>query len=362
MRIFTHTDTRRVYIRKHVRTHTSIYVYTQTLAVCIHAIICKHTHTHMYTRRQTHCIYLRKYTHTHTYICTHTDSAVYTYVNLYAHTCMSVHTKTNAVCIHVDNRRVHVRKDTRENAYIYTHRPTLCVYINIYTHTCLYEHTQTRCVHIQKHLHIPTHIFTHRQKPCVFTKIHTPTHTHTHAYKHKQNSRVWKSPEELENQPDIIKYIHACNSQSHPQLVMEPHDDVSPRCRRPLPFPRAYQQGCDVSRHLYQVSDRRAEVYGSGERCGSTMQTTITISAGASERIPRCTKGRDLWIGEQLGSTMQTTTAFSAEHTSKDATSRGTCTRVATKGRSLWIGEAKQLHDADDHCHFRWRASKDATR
>jgi len=270
---YTHTDKRQVYIRKHIHTPPCIYVHaqtnavcpnanlytptcvyshTQTHAVCMYANMCAHILLYMYTHRHSRRIYTQSCASTHIPICTHADKRiVYIYVN--------THTKTNAVCIHVDNRRVHVRKDTRENAYIYTHRPTLCVYINIYTHTCLYEHTQTRCVHIQKHLHIPTHIFTHRQKPCVFTKIHTPTHTHTHAYKHKQNSRVWKSPEELENQPYIIKYIHACNSQSHPQLVME------------HPWRRV--------------------------------------------------------------SMMQTTTAVSAGHTSKDATSRCTCTRCATVGQ-----------------------------
>ena len=55
-----------------------------------------------------------------------------------------------------------------------------------------------------------------------------------------------------------------------------------------------------------------------------------------------------------------TTTAVSSRSTRMwrvEATVLG----LRPKERSLWIGEATRLHDADDHCRFRGRASTDAT-
>jgi len=95
-----------------------------------------------------------------------------------------------------------------------------------------------------------------------------------------------------------------------------------------------------VSRQLYQVCDRKREVYGLGKRRTSTMQTTTAVSADVPSQTQHITKGRSLWIeeatrlhdaddqycvrghvnknvevygmGKRHGSTMQTTTAVSA--------------------------------------------------
>jgi len=135
-----------------------------------------------------------------------------------------------------------------------------------------------------------------------------------------------------------------------------------------------------MSRQLYQVCDRKREVYGSGKRCGSTMQTTTAVSADVSAQMQHITKGRSLWIeeatqfhdaddhycfcghasknaevygsGKRRGSVIQTTTAVSAEVSAQ--------TQHISKGRSLWIEEATWFHDADDHYCFSGHASKNA--
>jgi len=129
-------------------------------------------------------------------------------------------------------------------------------------------------------------------------------------------------------------------------------------------------------------ASKNAEVYGSGKRRDSTMQTTTAVSADVPAQTQHITKGRSLWIEEAtrlhdtdhhrdysfrvqasknaevygLGKgrcfTMQTTTAVSADVPVQ--------TQHITKGRSLWIEEATRLHDADDHYSFRGHASKNA--
>ena len=135
-----------------------------------------------------------------------------------------------------------------------------------------------------------------------------------------------------------------------------------------------------MSRQLYQVCDRKREIYGSGKRRSSTMQTITAVSADVPAQTQHITKGRSLWIeeatrlndaddhycfrghasknvevygsGKRRSFTMQTTTAVSADVRAQ--------TQHITKGRSLWIEEATRLHDADDHYRFRGHASKNA--
>ena len=131
-----------------------------------------------------------------------------------------------------------------------------------------------------------------------------------------------------------------------------------------------------MSRELYHLCDR--EVYGSGKRRNSTMQTTTAVSADVSAQTQHITKGRSLWIeeatrlhdtddhycfrghtsknvevyglGKRHGSTMQSTTAVSADVPAQK--------QHITKGISLWIEEVTRLHDTDDHYCFRGHASK----
>ena len=95
-----------------------------------------------------------------------------------------------------------------------------------------------------------------------------------------------------------------------------------------------------MSRQLYQVCNWKREVYGSGKRRGSAMQTTTAISTDVPAQTQHFTKGRSLWIekatrlhntdnhycvhghtsknaevygfGKQLGFTMQMITALCA--------------------------------------------------
>ena len=110
------------------------------------------------------------------------------------------------------------------------------------------------------------------------------------------------------------------------------------------------------------------------------MQTTTAISADVPAQTQHIAKGSSLWIeeatrlhdaddhycfrghasnntevyglGERHGSTIQTTTTVSADVSAQ--------TQHITKGKSLWIEESTRLHDADDHNCFRGHASKNA--
>jgi len=146
-----------------------------------------------------------------------------------------------------------------------------------------------------------------------------------------------------------------------------------------------------VSRQLYQVCDRKREIYGSGKRRSSTMQTITAVSADVPAQTQHITKGRSLWIEEatrlhdaydHFSAGMPARMQKSMDRGS-DADSRCrrplqfplTCEhrrnisrRVEVYGsrkrrdsmthtttfpqacqqecRSLWIGEATRLHDA----------------
>ena len=59
-------------------------------------------------------------------------------------------------------------------------------------------------------------------------------------------------------------------------------------------------------------ASKNAEVYGSGKRHGSTMQTTTAVSADVPAQTQHITKGRSLWIEEATRLMTQTTTTVSA--------------------------------------------------
>ena len=97
------------------------------------------------------------------------------------------------------------------------------------------------------------------------------------------------------------------------------------------------------------------------------MQTTTAVSADVPAQTQHITKGRSLWIeeamrvhdgpltfpracskkaevygsGKRRGSTMQTTTAVSTDVPAQ--------TQHITKGKSLWIEKSTRVHDTDDH-------------
>ena len=112
--------------------------------------------------------------------------------------------------------------------------------------------------------------------------------------------------------------------------------DAAPRCRRPLLLPLTCQHRRNITKsrslwiekatrlgddpyHFRRHTSKNAEVYGSGKRRDSTMQTTTAVSTDVPAQ-----------------------------------------TQHITKGKSLWIEEATRLHDADDHYRFRRHASKNA--
>jgi len=228
-------------------------------------------------------------------------------------------------------------------------------------------------------------IYTHTHVNSTNIYIRTRPRQDTHAYEtqtYNQNSRVWKSPEELENQSDNIKYVrlpHAvahmnehiciyiyvyiyicmyiCIYNDHYCCLETNHDvtcrdngtrfapereqsidregDAAPRYRRPLRFPLTRQYRSNIS--------RRTEVYGSRKRRESMTQTTTTFFAGMSERIQKSMDRGDTVPRYRRPLLFPLT----CQHR-----------RNITKGRSLWIEEATQLHDADDHYCFRRPTNK----
>ena len=156
---------------------------------------------------------------------------------------------------------------------------TSCVYTcNIYTYTCEFE--QYICTH-----------------------THAPRHPRVWDTNIQQNSRVWKSPEELENQPDNINNIRLQQSVAHMNdhiymyifIYVYIYICTYIYILRPLLLPWG-QTWCDVSRQLYQVCARKRAVYWSGNWRGSTMQTTTAVSADVPAQTQHITKGRSLWI------------------------------------------------------------------